>query len=464
MKLNRKQKSASSAMTHEGARAAKLTPTQALRRSVMANMLWEDTFYEDGASVVDRIRGLIDHVPTPNLVDIAVGARTDMKLRHVPLLLAREMARSPSIAHRHQVSKLLPQIIQRPDELTEFLAIYWKDGKQPLSAQVKKGLATAFRKFNEYSLAKYNRKDAVRLRDVLFLSHSNPNEAPSGRYTKDERRLERETGNLWQLNDKEQLYQRVVDDKLVTPDTWEVNLSAGADKKETFTRLMAEGKLGALAYLRNLRNMTEAGISLTKIRTYAKTLNVERVLPFRFVAAARIVPALEPTLEELMFKCLEGSPKLSGKTALIVDNSGSMYFEKVSARSEMTRSDAACALAILLREICEDCVVIGFASSAEIIAPRRGFALRDAIQNGPKGGTNTDLAIKLAAKEGYDRIIVVTDEQSHTNIPGPLAGTNAYFINVATYQHGIGYNKWVHIDGWSEAIIDYLREFEAAFN
>jgi 60 kDa SS-A/Ro ribonucleoprotein len=45
----------------------------------------------------------------------------------------------------------LERVIQRPDELTEFLAIYWKDGRQPLSAQVKKGLARAFRKFNEYA-------------------------------------------------------------------------------------------------------------------------------------------------------------------------------------------------------------------------------------------------------------------------------------------------------------------------
>ena len=130
----------------------------------------------------------------------------------------------------------------------------------------------------------------------------------------------------------------------------------------------------------------------------------------------------------------------------------------MSKRSELDRSDAACALAILLREICESCVVIGFGSEAKVLPPRRGFALRDAIQSGPGGGTNTAGALKLAEKQGYDRIIVITDEQSHTSIGAPNG--IGYFINVATYQNGIGYGEWVHIDGWSEAVIDYIREYE----
>ena len=34
--------------THEGAPAATITAEQALRRSVLACMLWENEFYEDG--------------------------------------------------------------------------------------------------------------------------------------------------------------------------------------------------------------------------------------------------------------------------------------------------------------------------------------------------------------------------------------------------------------------------------
>ena len=90
----------------------------------------------------------------------AIAAK--MKLRHMPLLIVREMARHEG--HKALVSRLLPDVIKRADELSEFLAIYWKDGKTPISAQVKKGLARAFNKFGEYALAKYNRDGAVKLR------------------------------------------------------------------------------------------------------------------------------------------------------------------------------------------------------------------------------------------------------------------------------------------------------------
>ena len=34
-------------------------------------------------------------------------------------------------------------------------------------------------------------------------------------------------------------------------------------------------------------------------------------------------------------------------------------------------------------------------------------------------------------------------------------------INVASYKQGVGYGRWMHIDGWSEAVIDFIREFES---
>ena len=57
---------------------------------------------------------------------------------------------------------------------------------------------------------------------------------------------------------------------MTTPDTWEVALSGGADKKEVFERLIRENKLGALALLRNLRNMTEAKVETTLHQIQAK--------------------------------------------------------------------------------------------------------------------------------------------------------------------------------------------------
>jgi len=424
--------------THEGAVAARLNKSQKLRRLVMASMLWEDQFYIDGVSHAEYVRQALLEAAPEEVAQIAIEAREQMKLRHIPLFLVRELARHPNKEARRLVSETLERVIQRPDELAEFLSIYWKDGKQPLSSQVKKGLAAAFNKFNEYELAKWQKSDAaIKLRDVLFLTHPKP-----------------------QSNEGVVLFKKIVDQTLVTPDTWEVALSSGSDKKETWVRLLSENKLGALALLRNLRNMQGVGVPDALIREGLSKMKVERVLPFRFISAAKYAPSLEPQLEDAMYKCLADQPKLKGKTILCVDTSGSMT-SPVSGKSEITRQEAATALAILLREICEDCQVIAFGSTAGFVRPRRGFALKDEIGNGKFGhGTDTRAAVMLAASKGYDRIMVLTDEQSATSVGNPLIGTKGYMLNVAAYQNGVGGGGWNRIDGWSEAVVDYIREVE----
>ncbi|HLJ29884.1 MAG TPA: TROVE domain-containing protein [Candidatus Angelobacter sp.] len=418
--------------THEGAPARHISPELQLRRSVLACMLWEDPFYEDGVAIAGRIRELVTQVPAEKVAALAVEAREKMKLRHVPLLLVREMARLKT--HRHLVAETLARVIQRADELAEFVALYWSEGKQPLSAQVKKGLASAFTKFDEYALAKYNRAAPVKLRDVLFLSHAKPVDSAQA-----------------------ELWKRLVDGDLATPDTWEVALSAGADKREVWERLLRENKLGSLALLRNLRNMADAKVDPPLIGAGLTRMKTERVLPFRFIAAARYAPQWEAELEQAMFKSLEGQPKLPGKTVLLVDISGSMDAQ-LSRRGEMRRNDAGYGLAVLLREIAEKVSIYSFSDNLVRVPNRSGFALRDALHvSQPHNGTYLGKALS-GIEEKYDRLIVITDEQAHDSVPNPKA--RGYVINVASYKNGVGYGPWVHIDGWSEAVIEYIRAAE----
>lgn len=423
------------ALTEEGGIAARINPEKELRRTVASCMLWEDGFYESGASIADRIKTLVPLCSPAFVAACAFEARTKMKLRHAPLLLVREMARHAS--HRLLVAKLLPDIIQRADELAEFVAIYWRDGnEQPLSKQVKTGLAAAFLKFNEYQFAKYNRDGAVKLRDVLFQCHAKP-----------------------KTPEQEALFKKIVDGTLTTPDTWEVALSGGADKKATFERLMSDGQLGALAFLRNMRNMQEAGVSMDAVKAYAGTVDIARVLPFRFIAAARAVPAWEGLLEPMMLRACEGREKLPGKTIVMLDVSGSM-FSPISSKSDLQRIDAACGVAILLRELCVDVEIITFSDNVAQVPPRRGFALRDAIvASQHHAGTRMGAAVECVNRERkFDRFVVLTDEQSHDAVPSPAG--KGYVINVASNKNGVGYGAWNHIDGWSEAVIDYIQEFE----
>src|SRR5258706_2566283 len=160
--------------THEGALARNLTAEFQLRRSVLACLLWESQFYEDGVEIAGRIAELVPKVQAEKVATLAVEAREQMKLRHAPLLIVREMARHAT--HRRLVAETLERVIQRADELAEFVATYWKDGRVPLSAQVKKGLAAAFPKFDEYQLAKYDRRGPIKLPALLFPSPPQPRE------------------------------------------------------------------------------------------------------------------------------------------------------------------------------------------------------------------------------------------------------------------------------------------------
>jgi len=420
--------------TAEGAPAVRINAEQELRRLSATCLLWEDNFYESGQSIVSRIAELIPKCRPEFVAACAFEMRTKQKLRHAPLLLCREMLKHPQ--HKPLVGSLLADVIQRADEITEFLAMYWREGKRPIAKQAKVALGKAFNKFTEYQFAKYNRDGAVKLRDALFLCHAKP-----------------------ESDEKAILFKKIAEKKLETPDTWEVALSGGDDKKATFERLMYEGTLGALAFLRNLRNMQQAGVSMQTVVDYANKVDITRVLPFRFIAAARAVPDWEPMLEPLMLSSMDGRDKIPGKTLVLLDVSGSMD-AVVSAKSDITRLDAACGVAILLREVCDQVSVATFSKLLVAVPPRRGFALRDAIVTSQEHSSTQLGAALVALNNGvkYDRIVVLTDEQSHDRVGAPNG--KGYMINVASNRNGVGYGAWTHIDGWSEAVVDYIQEYE----
>ena len=136
----------------------------------------------------------------------------------------------------------------------------------------------------------------------------------------------------------------------------------------------------------------------------------------------------------------------------------------LSKRSEMQRTDAAYGLAVLVREIAERAAVYSFSDRVVEVPARRGFALRDAIDASQKhSGTLLGNAVEsLNKNERYDRLIVITDEQAHDTVRAPKG--KGYVINVASYKNGVGYGKWTHIDGWSEAVIAYIRALESPGN
>lgn len=236
-------------------------------------------------------------------------------------------------------------------------------------------------------------------------------------------------------------------------------LDVSDDKKKSFESMLRENSLGAMALLRNLRGMVESDVDEKLIRSALLSMNAARVLPFRFIAAAIHAPRFEQELEQALFKSTQ-SIRLPGKTAIMVDVSGSMKWP-LSAKSTMQREDAAYGLAMIAREVCESVLVFTFSNDLVEVAPRRGFALRDAM-NGSQMHRSTYLgaAVSKFPKSGVDRLIVITDEQSSDPVGHPGID-NAYMINLASAQNGLGYgNVWKHINGWSEHVLRYIMATE----
>jgi 60 kDa SS-A/Ro ribonucleoprotein len=453
--------------------ATKLTAIEQLRRATLSTFLWEGNYTEEGKPIAERIQTLVKDCTPQEVANLAIEAREQMHLRSIPLLLIREIARRPN---NGVVAATLPQIIQRPDEIHKFVELYWKDGKVPLSAQVKKGLAAAFEKFNAYSFAKYRKGDKVSLRDVMFMTHPEP-KTSTGKQTKFERRENKDLA----LTPDEMLFKQIAEDTLPTPDTWEVALSAGEDKKEAFERLLKDGKLGYMALIRNLRNMAGAGVRMDLVAdAIMARRGADQLLPFRFFTAAQHASQYRTFLEEAFIEQMKELPKLSGRSLIIVDVSGSMG-SLISGQTTVSRAIAASSLAAIAREVCEESVIYATAGSdlnrthkTKLVPQSRGMTLAEDIWKmcHPLGGGGIFLnqVTRYLQNQNlgkFDRVIVLTDEADmgrgeDSAEKSPVLCDRNYIMNVAANAQGIGYGKWTKINGFSENVLKYVHELEAS--
>jgi hypothetical protein len=384
--------------------AAAQTNIQYLRRAVLANLLWENIAYMDGQSITDEIKRLIPLCDPKDVANLTIEARTMQKLRHTPLFLAVQMCKHD--ATRPYVKDVLPKIVTRADMLTDFMALYWMDGKCPICNAAKQGLREAFHNFKEYHFAKYDRDAEIKLRDVMFMVRPKP------------------------ANQLEAvLYKKIADRTLETPETWEVLLSqahTASEKAAVWEKLINEGKIGGKAMLMNLRNMQSAGVPRPVIEKGLKELKGAMLLPLDFLKAMRESSGLDREIEDAMLKTYENMPKLPGKTLFIVDVSGSMG-SITSSGSNFSRMDQAAAMAMLAANQCEDFELVCTAGSDSALReeqeyikyPSKGFKMfqdiNDMYRKLGGGGIFTYQCLeKLRSKLGnkihdYARIIIFSD-------------------------------------------------------
>ena len=493
MRFNFFARNSALTVNHEGAAAFTLTPKMELYAAV-ATAAFSDLFYEKADTRLARLRELVAKNEPQFVAQLAVYARENLHLRSVPLVLCVELAR----LHRGDslVSRLVARVVQRPDEITELLAYYAQANERGgrktlhrLSKQLQKGLALSFNRFDGYQLAKYDRAGAVRLRDALFLVHPTAKDAA-----------------------QQALFDQLVRGELPTPYTWETELSAAgqtayataADRAAAVTRtwetLIASGRLGYMALLRNLRNILEAGVSAESMAQVCATLADRaavarsKQLPFRFLAAFREVKALPgghvaavlTALETAIAHSAENLRGFGPETRVVVacDVSRSMQ-QPISARSKVLLYDVSLVLGMLLQSRCQHVSVGMFGDRWQRLSLPRGPVLRNVEEFYRREGevgysTNGHLVVRDLRErcEVVDKVMIFTDVQlwNSAGDGGTLAqewaayrrnvapGARLYLFDLAGHgtaplelrpEHGVAL-----IAGWSDKVFDVLAALD----
>jgi len=445
MKFNLLNRVIQKVKNHTGADAFVMSPEMELYTTVVTWSL-NDSFYEKDKDRMVRLQALM-HKCNPVFVGkLAVYARHKMYMRSVPLVLVTELANLHS--GDDLVARVTAGVVNRADEITELLACYQmmntRTGTKKLnrlSKQIQKGLSTAFNRFDEYQFAKYNRDGAIKLRDALFLVH------PKAKDTA-----------------QQLLFNKIVNNTLDTPYTWETELSAlgqlGFDSEEAraaafckkWEQLIDSNKLGYMALLRNLRNIQQAGVSYAHFQKVCATLaDAEQVtrakqFPFRYLAAYRELMSTSrdtplTRMPKKLGAMLNGNKGYTGelldalekavtasavnikgfnhdtRVLLACDVSGSMQ-KPVSAQSKVLLYDVGLMLAMLLQSRCKNVEVGMFGDSWKTISVPRNSILANVQEFYRREGevgysTNGYLVIKdlLNRKAVMDKVMLFTDCQ-----------------------------------------------------
>lgn len=434
-----------------GGIAFKTSPEAELVGAVLTTFL-DDKYYESGADRQARIENLVKINDPVFVAKLAVVSRTEFNLRSVATLLLSILSKN----HRGDdlVKRAIVAATTRVDDLTELVALVGK----PLPKQIKRGVRNALLKFGRYALAKYKAEGkAVSLVDLFNLVH------PKVQHANEEQK---------------QAWKDLIEGKLKSFDTWEVELAGAkndAERKEKLSNLVLTNKIGYMALLRNLNNILKYGCSDEVIAHAAARLSDKgevlksKQLPFRFVTAYENVQGnrvLTDAITLAMEHAVSNVTDLPGKTLIAVDTSGSMSGDPIgkasifaAALAKKTNSDV-----VLYDTKIKELTI----SSHSTVIDIANYIKREALG----GGTNTGIVFENASHKGkkYDRVIILSDNESwagNTQVSygsyKTLTGTDpfVYAIDIAGYgTRDLSSPKVRHISGWSEKLLNFINESE----
>lgn len=447
----------------EGFTAFAMDPKSKLVSQVLTSFFNESKFYGDNSE--ELVATLKDVIRTdPEFISkLAVFARSEFNMRSVSHVLTGYLANMPE--GKPYVRQTVKNIVLRGDDATEILAFYLNTFGKPIPNSLRKALRDVFVTFDAYTLAKYKGNGPVKMKDVLCLTHPAP------------------------ASDVDSiLWKELLEDKLQPAYTWETELSAKGNTKETWEELIASNRVGYMALLRNLRNIINADPSnmrdvLDKLSN-EKEVRKSKQLPFRYLSAYRNVPseswwsvAARNAMDTAADYSIENLPKIPGKTIISIDVSGSMT-SRISGKSDVRCSDIALLLGVIANRICENARVFTFDNYIEELRiPKRNGVISTAESiRVSGGGTDMYLPFQKMLNENIDcdRIIILSDNEC--NCEYGWYGRKTVQDLADEYRASTGNDIWVHaidlqgygtqqfkgektnvIAGWSEKIFEFIK-------
>ncbi|MDD4247574.1 MAG: TROVE domain-containing protein [Methanosarcina sp.] len=341
------------------------------------------------------------------ILKLAIYARKEMHMRSVPILLWTMYANNPN-KNIPDASSYGLELIQRADEILEMMsaqkAMYPLNRRAGNSVKLpritKVVIRKAMNKFDAYQFGKYNGGSGeFKFRDAIFMTHPTPKDIA-----------------------QQTIFQKLVDQTLESPDTWEVKISSAGSNRKAWEEVFP--KMGYMALLRNLRNFEKVGMDLDEVAarlTDVRAVQNSKQFPFRFLSAFDAVtfPELKAALSEAINISVGNIERMPGKTLVLVDVSGSMN-GPLAKESSMTRYKVASVLGAISPKIFEGTTLIAFASDfAQIVIPPKTSVLQAASMFRKDGrlGCGTDAYKPIIAitqqKLSYDRIILLSDMQCY---------------------------------------------------
>ncbi|MDX3114840.1 TROVE domain-containing protein [Streptomyces scabiei] len=465
--------------THQGGRGHERDARSELFLLAVANFVSQQTFYETGEARDDRFAALVRElaVSDPTWTAGLLGwLRGEGNLRTAAIVGAAEYVHARLAAGATDGPsnrQVVDSVLQRPDEPGELLGYWTSTYGRTLPKPVKRGVADAVRRlYSPRSLLKYDTAaKGYRFGDILNLVHASPDPAKPWqgdlfRYALD-RRHHPETAEP-----PRSLPALVAHRELMAlPPAERREVVTGADG----ARRLAEAgmtwealagwlqgpmdraaweavvpSMGSMALVRNLRNLDQAGVGDEVAAQVAAKISdpVEvarsRQFPFRYLAAYRHAPSLRWAypLEQALGHSLANVPALPGRTLVLVDRSGSMFYARLSDRSELNRADAAAIFGTALALRAADADLVEFGTSSNTIKFRKGESVLKILERfGDLGGTDTTEAVRRHYR-AHDRVLIVTDEQfAPSRHGGP---TDQVPANVPVYTWNLAGHRAAH--------------------